>query len=87
MKEARVEEVNSDPMKGNPPKVNRPDFGYGVQSKEAAREWARRKGYDVVYWWRARQRVYGELPQKRVDVLAEQIAKRSDALLHQAEGQ
>lgn len=81
----RVEVVAANPTRGNPPKVLRPDFGYGIQNKEQAEAWARRKGYKTVYWWKSCQRVYAELPQARVDERAKVIESQSRDLRTLAE--
>lgn len=61
--------ITSDPKKGNPPLVINPDYGYGIMSKGAAREWGVTRGYALVYYWHSRGRVYADFVTKRVDML------------------
>ena len=42
------------------PKLTRPIFAYGIPTEKAAREWAMKHGYAVVYWLKAKQRAYAE---------------------------
>jgi hypothetical protein len=42
------------------PKLAHPTFAYGIQTEAAARRWGETQGCPVVYWWKSRQRIYGE---------------------------
>lgn len=67
------------------PAIGKPEMMGDIRSKEAAGFWAIKNGYMVVYWWRARERVYADKLTKAVDVLAKQVETKSGRLLEMAE--
>ena len=57
----------------------------GIRSKEAAADWGAKNGFATVYWLKNRERVYADKLTKQVDVLAEQLATKSNHLVQMAE--
>jgi hypothetical protein len=67
------------------PAIGKPEMTSGIRTKEAAAEWGEKNGYAKVYFFKSRERVYADKLKKRVDVLAEQLATKSDHLVQLAE--
>lgn len=67
------------------PGIGKPEMMGGIRSKEAAGMWAIKNGYAVVYWWRARERVYADKLTKDVLTLAKQVETKSGRLVRMAE--
>lgn len=76
----KVIKVTSNPTVGNPPLVLRPDFGYGINTQDAAVAWGARKGHTTVFWWVSRQRVYAEMKES-VTEQAKAIERKSANLV------
>lgn len=68
-----------------PPAIGKPEMLGGIRSKEAAAEWGSKNGFATVYWLKNRERVYADKLTKQVDVLAEQLATKSNHLVQMAE--
>ena len=52
-----------------PPAIGKPQMIQGIRDEAAARNWARRNGYEKVWWYKNRQRVYADKTQKVQQVL------------------
>lgn len=79
MNKTNVQIVNSAPG------IGKPEMTSGIRTKEAAAAWADKNGYATVYWYKTRERVYADKLTKRVDVLAQKLASKSDHLVQIAE--
>lgn len=72
-------------VKSAPNTLRNPDIQMGIRDAAAAAEWARKRGYQTVYFIGKKQKVYAEKLQVRVDEQAEALEAQSVSLLETAE--
>lgn len=47
-----------------PPAIGKPEMQQGIRTESAARNWAAKHGYDKVWWYQRRERVYADKTAK-----------------------
>jgi hypothetical protein len=81
----KVLNVNGSPVISGKPVLKNPIIVAGIKDRLAAQAWGERNGFATVYFWPRRNRVYAEMLQAQVDVVAQKIEQASIELLADAE--